>query len=136
MGELYAHGCGACGSVPIADDNNPDEEGILTINYVGSNDGCAGNRICDPTIKANSTNNPFNAGQNPTPADALVVTSTVAGNATTLPTGSPVNGIPSAPVPVSLGDVVGSQPVSPSSSIPSEDPTIFYGESGVQCPQC
>jgi hypothetical protein len=44
--ELSNHGCGVCGSVPIGDNNDPGEAGILTVNYV-SNSVCAG--LCPPT---------------------------------------------------------------------------------------
>lgn len=61
--QLSDHGCFACGSVPIADDNNPKELGILTINYVlkpaclpSSSDLTP---ICPPTIPAhNKTSTP------------------------------------------------------------------------------
>lgn len=45
--ELKKHGCGLCGSVPIsAEGNDPDEEGILTVNYVEEK-VCHG--VCQPT---------------------------------------------------------------------------------------
>ena len=34
LGDLQSHGCQTCGSVPISGDNDPDEMGILTLNYV------------------------------------------------------------------------------------------------------
>lgn len=34
LNELVDHGCRACGSVPLSEDNNPFEAGILTVNYV------------------------------------------------------------------------------------------------------
>ena len=44
---LKNHGCTLCGSVPLANDgNNPHEAGILTVNYVKKQDGCAG--VCPP----------------------------------------------------------------------------------------
>lgn len=61
--ELLLHGCRACGSVPISDDNNPDEEGILTVNYVTDPGTCTGSRICPPTVAADDVHNPLNAGQ-------------------------------------------------------------------------
>lgn len=33
--ELQQHGCLVCGSVPLSGDNDPDREGILTVNYIG-----------------------------------------------------------------------------------------------------
>lgn len=33
--ELSEHGCTTCGSVPLSGDNDPDSQGILTVNYVG-----------------------------------------------------------------------------------------------------
>ena len=45
LGDLVWHGCQSCGSVPLSGDNNPDEMGILTINYVknyGGTGGCNG----------------------------------------------------------------------------------------------
>ena len=44
--ELRQHGCEICGSVPIGNDNDPDEAGILTVNYV-SGAVCWG--LCPPT---------------------------------------------------------------------------------------
>ena len=40
------HGCDVCGSVPLAEDNDPDEAGILTVNYVAKG-ACEG--LCPPT---------------------------------------------------------------------------------------
>ena len=34
LGDLQAHGCTTCGSVPLSGDNNPNEMGILTLNFV------------------------------------------------------------------------------------------------------
>lgn len=34
LNELVDHGCRTCGSVPLSEDNNPVEAGILTVNYV------------------------------------------------------------------------------------------------------
>ena len=39
--DLNAHRCGACGSVPLSGDNDPDEMGILTANWVADPD-CKG----------------------------------------------------------------------------------------------
>lgn len=44
--ELSQHGCDVCGSVPIGDNNDPRESGILTVNYI-SGVACAG--LCPPT---------------------------------------------------------------------------------------
>ena len=35
IGDLNTHGCLHCGSLPLSGDNNPDEMGILTSNFVG-----------------------------------------------------------------------------------------------------
>lgn len=32
--ELVEHGCRTCGTVPLSEDNNPAEAGVLTVNYV------------------------------------------------------------------------------------------------------
>ena len=96
--ELYGHGCRACGSVPISDDNDPNEEGILTLNYVSDNAGCHGFTACAPTIAASDKmNNPFNAGLDEiTSTD--VVNSTANGLQDCAQPGSPVvvdaNGVP------------------------------------------
>ncbi|MCJ1452474.1 hypothetical protein MMC28_002817 [Mycoblastus sanguinarius] len=34
--DLYNAACGVCGSVPLSGNNNPDEQGWLTVNYVSS----------------------------------------------------------------------------------------------------
>ena len=34
LGELRDHGCRVCGSVPLAGDNDPQHQGILTVNYI------------------------------------------------------------------------------------------------------
>jgi hypothetical protein len=43
---LLDHGCTICGSVPlfypINEDSDPNDHGILTVNYVESTDGCSG----------------------------------------------------------------------------------------------
>ena len=50
--------------MPLANDNNPNEAGILTLNYVQNNAGCSGNRVCEPSIAASDkVRNPFNAVQ-------------------------------------------------------------------------
>ncbi|KAI4267414.1 MAG: hypothetical protein LQ337_008362 [Flavoplaca oasis] len=47
LAPLEAHGCTLCGSVPLANNSNdPDEAGILTVNYIKKPDGCAG--VCPP----------------------------------------------------------------------------------------
>lgn len=63
--ELSEHGCEICGSVPIGDRNDPNEAGILTVNYVGGV-VCAG--LCPPTHyrsslsqSANTSSLPFHA---------------------------------------------------------------------------
>ncbi|KAL9135413.1 MAG: hypothetical protein Q9175_003402 [Cornicularia normoerica] len=33
--ELSDHGCLVCGSVPLSGDNDPDRQGMLTVNYIG-----------------------------------------------------------------------------------------------------
>jgi hypothetical protein len=38
---LYYPGCRGCGSVPIGPSNDPNAQGILTVNYVGGT-GCDG----------------------------------------------------------------------------------------------
>ncbi|KAL8724945.1 MAG: hypothetical protein Q9181_006605 [Wetmoreana brouardii] len=44
--QLHEHGCTLCGSVPLsAEGNDPDEEGILTVNYVRRR-VCSG--VCQP----------------------------------------------------------------------------------------
>lgn len=43
--DLRNHGCGKCGSIPVffpSGDNNPDTHGILTVNAVGTTNGCNG----------------------------------------------------------------------------------------------
>ena len=52
--QLRDHGCFACGSVPIADDNDPNTQGLLTLNYV-LNKNCQQisnepSPICKPSI--------------------------------------------------------------------------------------
>ena len=44
--QLMEHGCDVCGSVPLAENNDPDEEGILTVNYVARG-ACEG--LCPST---------------------------------------------------------------------------------------
>ena len=44
--QLSTHGCKICGSVPLANDNDPVEAGILTVNYI-SGAACAG--LCPST---------------------------------------------------------------------------------------
>lgn len=44
--ELSQHGCQVCGSVPLGGGNDPNVEGILTVNYV-SGVVCRG--LCPPT---------------------------------------------------------------------------------------
>ena len=34
LNELVDHGCRTCGSVPLSENNNPVDAGILTVNYV------------------------------------------------------------------------------------------------------
>ena len=34
LGELRNHGCRVCGSVPLGGDNDPQRQGILTVNYI------------------------------------------------------------------------------------------------------
>ena len=34
LGELRHHGCRVCGSVPLGGDNDPQRQGILTVNYI------------------------------------------------------------------------------------------------------
>ena len=78
--ELYQHRCRACGSVPISNNNDPNEQGILTINYVRDNAGCAGRQLCDPTIKAgDKVHNPFNKDRDTTRGTSEVVNSTADG---------------------------------------------------------
>ena len=54
LGDLDWHGCSGCGSVPLSGDNNPDEMGILTINYVKNYGGTGGcNGLCtDAQVQA------------------------------------------------------------------------------------
>ncbi|KAL6691475.1 killer toxin [Trichoderma pleuroticola] len=43
--DIVNHGCRVCGSVPVffnSGDNNSNDHGELTINYVGSTGGCNG----------------------------------------------------------------------------------------------
>lgn len=40
-GNLVEHGCAVCGSVPLARDNEPEEMGELTSNYVSGDVGVA-----------------------------------------------------------------------------------------------
>ncbi|KAF2420321.1 killer toxin [Tothia fuscella] len=45
--DLVNHGCNKCGSVPLffdQGDNNPNDHGILTFNYVGN--GCGKSGVC------------------------------------------------------------------------------------------
>ncbi|KAL8869044.1 MAG: hypothetical protein Q9174_004563 [Haloplaca sp. 1 TL-2023] len=47
LAALKEHECTFCGSVPLAGDgNDPDEAGVLTVNYVRKQDVCAG--VCAP----------------------------------------------------------------------------------------
>ena len=57
INQLYEHGCRGCGSVPLSDDNDPDELGILTVNYVKQRRSCEG--VCAPDIFANTRTNPY-----------------------------------------------------------------------------
>ncbi|KAK3169359.1 hypothetical protein OEA41_008742 [Lepraria neglecta] len=41
VNDLYSHGCRGCGSVPIGPNNDPNSQGILTVNYVAT-PGCDG----------------------------------------------------------------------------------------------
>lgn len=43
--DLVKHGCTSCGSVPLSGDNEPDELGILTVNFVAQPQ-CRG--VCYP----------------------------------------------------------------------------------------
>ena len=44
---LAGHGCKGCGSVPVAwPSNDPDREGILTVNYVGNTDNPCPTGLC------------------------------------------------------------------------------------------
>ena len=56
--ELLQHGCTLCGSVPLAEDNDPEREGVLTVNYVAS-EVCAG--VCPPTHYSGSNSSASNA---------------------------------------------------------------------------
>jgi len=51
--ELRAHGCTICGSVPLSGNNDPDTEGILTVNHVARH-VCVG--VCPPTQYSASFN--------------------------------------------------------------------------------
>lgn len=42
MGDLVNHGCGGCGSVPLSGNNDPDEMGVLTANFISSGHFCNG----------------------------------------------------------------------------------------------
>lgn len=42
MGDLVNHGCRVCGSVPLSGNNNPDEMGVLTANFVSHGPFCDG----------------------------------------------------------------------------------------------
>ncbi|KAL9041057.1 MAG: hypothetical protein Q9180_001525 [Flavoplaca navasiana] len=43
LAALKTHGCTLCGSVPLAyNSNDPDEAGVLTVNYIKKPGGCAG----------------------------------------------------------------------------------------------
>jgi len=53
LSELRAHGCTLCGSVPLSGDNDPDTEGILTVNYIASK-VCTG--VCPPTHYSAASN--------------------------------------------------------------------------------
>lgn len=44
--QLSLHGCRICGSVPLGNSNDPNEAGILTVNYV-SGSACPG--LCPPS---------------------------------------------------------------------------------------
>ena len=54
--QLSEHGCFACGSVPLAEDNDPNAMGILTLNYVLERDckpaSDQKSPICKPSISA------------------------------------------------------------------------------------
>jgi hypothetical protein len=62
---LVQHGCTKCGSVPVYlpvnGDNNPNDHGILTVNYVSNPNGCDG--LCSTgskkEIKTNGTMSDF-----------------------------------------------------------------------------
>ncbi|KAL2038471.1 hypothetical protein N7G274_008810 [Stereocaulon virgatum] len=79
---LYSHGCGGCGSVPIGPNNDPNAQGILTVNYVGGA-GCDGaghdgTLPCTPVI-------PYYAAGNPLNAEASVLSSQAAAAQATPP---------------------------------------------------
>lgn len=42
-GDLNSHGCWYCGSVPLSGNNNPNDAGVLEVNYVG---GTVCNGVC------------------------------------------------------------------------------------------
>lgn len=62
---LLQHGCTKCGSVPVYlpvnGDNNPNDHGILTVNYVSNPNGCNG--LCSigasKAVEENSTMSNF-----------------------------------------------------------------------------
>lgn len=51
LGDLVEHGCTSCGSVPLSGNNEPDELGILTVNYVAEPQ-CRG--VCYPDWTAST----------------------------------------------------------------------------------
>ncbi|KAL9629755.1 MAG: hypothetical protein Q9164_006739 [Protoblastenia rupestris] len=53
---LYYHGCRGCGSVPLGGFDDPQELGILTINYVKNRRECEG--VCVPNIIGNINDKP------------------------------------------------------------------------------
>lgn len=86
VNDLYSHGCRGCGSVPIGPQNDPNSQGILTVNYVAT-PGCDGSNYdgkltCFPTI-------PYDAAGNPLNVDATVLSSqSAAAQATPPPPGA------------------------------------------------
>jgi len=67
--ELHAHGCTLCGSVPLSGDNDPDTEGMLTVNYIASR-VCSG--VCPPTHYSAASNGSasLSAGSNDTASNS------------------------------------------------------------------
>lgn len=52
MGQLKNHGCFACGSVPLKDNNRPGEMGELVVDYVakGTCSPTPGMVVCEPSV--------------------------------------------------------------------------------------
>ena len=59
---LRGHGCHVCGSAPLSGDNDPNSQGILTVNYVG---GAVCKGLCPPRHYSSILQSAVNGSQEP-----------------------------------------------------------------------